>query len=542
MVRVDLPDRFDFATYVAPIAADTQCGAVYDRFMLDPDLLALAVVEDGIPVGLVNRHDLIQKLAQRYGRPLYEAKPITQLMDAQPLIVDQGIGIAMLNRLIVNERPSALMQGFIVTENGRYAGIGTALSVLTAAVDQSAKQAQAMAGLADQLRLARDAAEAASATKSQFLATMSHEIRTPMNAILGMAHMLGRGRLSGVQRQQLAVMTDASEALLALLNDILDLSKIESGCMEFERTDVALAALVESLQALWRPEADKKSLALDFTIAPGVPAVILADPTRLRQILSNLISNAIKFTKQGAVTVTIAPDSTAPRTLLFCVRDTGIGIAPDVLPRLFDKFSQADSSTTRHYGGTGLGLAICKQLVDQLGGAIGCESAAGAGTHFWFSLPFEEQASAAVPAATTTPADAACVPAPLHILVVEDNPLNQAVIEAMLREQGHRLTMANNGHEGVAAVGLERFDLVLMDVRMPEMDGVEATRRIRAMGGDYAALPIIALTADSMAGDRERYLAAGMSEYLAKPIRPAALHAMLSHFAPAQTAALARSA
>jgi len=367
----------------------------------------------------------------------------------------------------------------------------------------------------------RAALQAADAM-STFLATMSHELRTPLNGVLGMAQAMARDALSPPQRERLSVIEGSGAALLSLLNDLLDLSKIEAGKTVLEDGVVDVQGLAVGARAIFTALAGDKDVALNLEVSPSADGYWRGDPTRVRQVLHNLISNAVKFTDRGSVTVDL---SHSDKGLTFKVEDTGVGIAPDKLGDVFERFVQADASTTRRHGGSGLGLTICRDLVALMGGAIQVQSVEGVGTTFTVSLPLARADGAGPETATAHKVDLAASDAGLRILAAEDNPTNQIVLKTLLGEVGIAPHMVSNGQEAVDAFDASAWDLVLMDIQMPVMDGLTALKRIRQAERQQgtARTPVIALTANAMAHHRAEYLAAGMDAVVAKPINFATL-------------------
>ncbi|WP_340645131.1 ATP-binding protein [Phenylobacterium sp.] len=423
-----------------------------------------------------------------------------------PVLALALAGVGALIAIIVGRTALRARGELLVSQDEKNRLIQT----LTEARDEAMRQA-------GQAEAAREDARRASLAKSTFLATMSHEIRTPMNGVLGMAQLLQRSDLSGLQRSQVDTLIKSGELLMVILNDILDLSKIDAGQMEIAKSPCDLRTLLSEMETFWGPTAAERGLTLAVDVHDTVPPFVALDPRRIRQVLFNLVGNALKFTKEGAVTITVDRDRITD-ALTFAVSDTGVGIDAQDLPHLFQKFSQGDASDVRRFAGAGLGLAICRELSALMGGDVTVDSELGVGSTFRVSLPLEETSAPAAEdlAAQAIADDEGPV---LSILCADDNPTNLLVLEQLLGAMGFRIRVANGGREALEAMNTETFDLVLMDIQMPEMTGIDVLQALRAQAGPNRETPLIAVTADAMTLGADRYRDLGFAGLVTKPVQ-----------------------
>ena len=400
-------------------------------------------------------------------------------------------------------------------------------------VTQRVKNEEALRAAKEHADAAKDHADAANRAKSSFLAHMSHEIRTPMNGILGMNHLLLATKLDDQQRDYVVTISDSAASLLRIIDDILDESKLEAGKVEIEFADFDLNKTVDDVLSILQPKAAQKGVHLRVAMNPTACGWFNGDAVRLRQVLLNIAGNAVKFTDEGHIDldVSIARELGELAVARFLVTDTGVGIDPQAQANLFEKFTQADVSISRRFGGTGLGLAIAKQLVELMGGTIGFSSAVGKGSQFCFEIPLQRASAPVAVAPAKSAAQDAQPHRALSLLIAEDNKVNQQVAMLIVQHAGHTADIADNGLQAVEAAAAKNYDVILMDLQMPELDGIEATKRIRALSGPARNTPIIALTSHAMAGMREEVLAAGMDDYVSKPFDAPMLLAKLQHLA-----------
>ncbi len=472
-----------------------------------------------------------------HGNPYVTGSPNIRFYAGAPLVTPDGFAIGTL--CVIDRRPRDLTPEQLAALNAlrRYVLRSLELRRLARVQEATIKELEQTQA---ELRKARATAEAATAAQGLYFATMTHEIRTPLSAVVGMTTLLRDTPLTPEQADCTETIRSSSEMLLAVVNDLLDFSKIESGRVELEDVPFEVRPVVSEAVRVVAQAAKEKGLPVEIDVAPGVPAQVAGDATRLRQILVNLLSNAVKFTDRGRVTVRVRPagDAAGRPRLHFSVTDTGIGLTAEQLRRLFQVFGQADRSTTRRYGGSGLGLAISKRLAELHGGEMWVESTAGMGSTFHFTLALR-----AVSVATEAPTSAAVFDAtfatrhPCRLLVAEDNAINQKVMRSMLRRLGYEPVIVSDGNEAITALQTGSYDVLLTDVEMPGLNGPAATARIRADFPSSAQPVIIALTAHAGANKREELLAGGMDEYLAKPVQPEKLTGLLARWSDLRRAA-----
>ena len=508
---------------------------VFSRFEREPHTLVIPVVEDGRPVGLVERNAFLLKIASAFGHAQFANRPVLHVMDPEPAVVEAGVSIDAFCDVLLKGGPAALMRGFIVTREGRYHGVGTAGSLLQAVNELQREQNLELAEQARILSDTRTQALASARSKSQFLAIMSHELRTPMNGVLAVAELLRRQPLNAQSHAHINTIVESSETLLRILQDALDLSRAEAGELELRPQATPLRALMDEVQATWAPRASQDNVTLMVSYEGDTELAAVIDGARVTQLFNNLIGNALNFARNGVVEAGLKAVADGNRIRLEArIRDDGAGIDGDRVDTVFEPFVHGSGQD-----GTDLGLAICRQIVDRMGGRIWAENNPGRGATFAFDLDVERtQVETDAPSNVESLSSEDDLASSPHILIVDDNATNRVVAQALCEMFGCTSETAEDGVEALEAVQERPFDLILMDIKMPRMDGVQATEAIRALTGPARDIPIVALTANADPDDAKKYLTIGMAAVVEKPIKPERLR-MAMNLALEQAAATA---
>ena len=498
------------------VTPDTPGSEVFARFERDPDTLVIPVVDGRRPVGLIERREFLLRIARPFGHALYARRPVTCLMDDDPPIVEAGVSIGVVCDSLLKGGAGASLRGFIVTRNGRYHGVGTMVSLLRAVNEAQRRELASLAEQVRELNDTRTQALMSARDKSQFLTVMSHELRTPMNGVLAVAELLRRQPLNPQAQAHVTTIVESSESLLRILQDALDLSRAEAGELELHPEPTPLRSLMDDIQALWAPRAAQANVTLMISYEGDTELAAVVDGPRLKQVFNNLVGNALKFARNGIVEASLKAVAAGDRISLEArIRDDGPGVDADRADTIFEPFIHGSAQD-----GAGLGLSICRQIIRGMGGRIWAENNPGRGATFAFDLEVDRTRVEA-PAASNvqTLSDLEMTTSP-HVLIVDDNATNRVVAQALCEMFGCTSETAEDGVEALEAVQERQFDLVLMDIKMPRMDGVQATQAICALDGPAGAVPIVALTANADPEDAKKYLACGMAAVVEKPIKP----------------------
>ncbi len=506
-----MPTIAAYIECLEPLPPDADCATALARFESQPGAQLLPIVEDNRPIGVLERDRFLSVLARANGSVAALARPVSELMDIEPVVVDGSTELHGLADLMLGQSEDNLRRSFVVSDAGAYTGVCSLLSLLRAEHDLR-KDADLMRAGADKAIIA------AAQARTGFLSLLSRELRTPMNGVVAVADLLRRQPLGPDTQAYVQTIMDSSETTLRILEDALDLARAEAGELTLDPQPVLLRQLMDDLQDAWGPRAAQDGVNLMIGFEGDTELAAEVDGPRVRQVFHNLIGNALKFARNGVVEASLNASARGDMvTLKARVRDNGPGIAPERIDGLFETTSAHDGSRVG-----GLGLPICHQVLTAMGGVIGVESNAGQGCTFVFELAAPRVAEEAAPAASShaSALHATGAMTQPHILIVDDNGTNRIVAQALCEMFGCTSGQAEDGVEAVEAVQSGRYDLILMDIKMPRMDGVEATRAIRELGGDLARVPIIALTANADPEDAKRYVANGMAAVVEKPIKP----------------------
>ncbi|WP_372707907.1 response regulator [Brevundimonas sp.] len=531
-----MPTIEDLTERAEAVSPRTLGSEVFALFEANPDILVVPVVENDLPIGLIERNTFLLKVAGTFGHALYARRPILHVMDAEPAVVEAGVAIDAFCDTLLKSGPGALMRGFIVTRDGRYQGVGTAVSLLQAVNEHQRRKNAELAEQALALTDTKTQALMSARAKSQFLGIMSHELRTPMNGVLAVAELLRRQPLGPQGHAHVNTIIESSETLLRILQDALDLSRAEAGELEMHPEPTPLRALMDDVQAMWAPRASQDDITLMISYEGDTELAAVIDGMRLKQVFNNLIGNALKFARNGVVEASLKATAQGGRIALEArIRDDGPGVDPERVDEIFEPFVHGSGPD-----GAGLGLAICRQVMDRMGGRIWAVNNAGRGATFAFDLSVERtEVEAAATSNVESLGDLNLLSNP-HILIVDDNATNRVVAQALCEMFGCTSETVEDGLGALSAVQERCFDLILMDIKMPRMDGVQATQAIRALDGPAGRTPIVALTANADPDDARKYLAVGMAAVVEKPIKPERLR-MAMNAALEQAAASLRA-
>lgn len=513
-----MPCLADIASPIPPAGRDVLGGEIYQRFQNDPETLAIAIIDDEArPVGLIERNAFLVQMGAQHGYALWAKRLAVNLMKTNPMVLEANVPVAELYSGLPEGSLPDLLNGFVVVQDGRYLGVGTTLDLLRHTAAATAEHA------AEMTRMAWHAGEALAA-KERFLAVMSHEIRTPLNGVLAVAEILRRKSRQTDLDPFIDTIINSGGVLLRLLNDALDLSRADAAELNLDEAPFQVGQLMDDALRLWGPKAELAGVALVATLSGRRETWVRGDRVRLSQILNNLIGNALKFTAAGSVQLMLELDDSGDAPRLRCeVIDTGPGIADEFMQSVFLPFRQTD--TGARVGGAGLGLAVCKRIIERMGGSISARANPEGGTVFAFDAPLQ-----VLPDQAFAPdaGDAQAPDRPIHVLVADDNETNRLVASTLCELFGFSVERVTDGDDAVAVCQSRRFDLILMDIMMPRMDGVEATRRIRASAGPASHTPIVALTANADPADADFYRRAGINGVVEKPLKPELLMAAIN--------------
>jgi len=515
-----MPTIESIAERITPAGLNTLGHEVYTRFLREPDTLVIPVVENGRPIGLIERDAFLLKFADDHGHARYAHRSVELLMDAEPAVVEAGVMIDAFSGPILNSGPGALLRGFIVTRDGAYWGVGSAVGLLRAASEGKDRQIRDLA-LKEEVRVQeQERAMAVARGRCDFLNALGHDLRTPLNGVLAVAELLQRQPLGANAQAHVQTIVDSSDTLLRILQDAMDLSRAEAGDLVMEPSPTALRGVMDALQAEWEPRALGQGVRLTIGYDGDTELAAEMDGVRLKQVFDNLIGNALKFSRGGMVEAGLKARATGGSVIVEArVRDSGSALAGLAEEDLFATFlTAADQGAAP--GGVGMGLSICRHIIHGMGGSIWAERNQGKGVTFAFDLCAPQaimETEADTNVSEITELNLQTQP---HVLIVDDNATNRVVAQALCEMFGCTSETAEDGMEALEAVQSTRFDLILMDIKMPRMDGVAATQAIRALDGPVSRIPIIALTANADPDDAKKYVGCGMASVVEKPIKP----------------------